>query len=329
MRELPSFDDIMAQRRAAYQQPIVRGKANNPFSVPAGTPITLGEDGNPVATLPNGEPIETLTGFNPEGLNNRYDTIGTEPLQPMDFRTTPPPGQPTFEQSFGTPASPYTDLFAPPTPVVPTPAPIADLFSTTAAGTPTTAVSARPATVPGGYRNIGAVSSGEVPAAIANVVGGIPPSGAAHHIPTSKGGGTVYHRNSSPGFLKTDGFKNEVTNNPGNIWAAGNKLLYGATGRLVSDYNGEDQADSNLLVYPSAKAGFAAMNVQMSRPLYHGPIKTAFAKWQKKGFKHKLAGLKKAGIDINKSYNQLSASDQKAMRKVWAKAEGWRKKEFY
>ena len=326
MRELPSFDEVMAQRRAAYQQPTVRGKANNPFSVPAGTPITLGEDGNPVATLPNGEPIETLTGFNPEGLNNRYDTIGTEPLQPMDFRTTPLPGQPTFEQSFGTPASPYTNLFDPTTPVVPTPAPIADLFSTTAAGTPTTAVSARPATVPGGYRNLGAVSSGEVPAAIANVVGG---GGKGKSIPTTKGSGTIYYRNKTPGYMIKDGHKNEVANNPGNVWAAGNKLLYGASGRLVSKYNGQDHADSNLLVYPSVKAGFAAMDVQMSRPLYHGPIKTAFAKWQKVGFNHKLAGLKKAGIDINKSYNELSASDQKAMRKVWAQKEGWRKKEFY
>ena len=146
--------------------------------------------------------------------------------------------------------------------------------------------------------------------------------------PNVKGSGIIYDRNKTPGYMIKDGHKNEVANNPGNI-ASQKSLYYGATGRLVSNYNGEDHADSSLLVYPSAKAGFAAMDQQMRRPMYQGPIKKVFAKWQKKGFAGKLSALRKEGIDTNQSYDKLSAAHQKAMRKVWAQKEGWRRKEYF
>jgi hypothetical protein len=154
-------------------------------------------------------------------------------------------------------------------------------------------------------------------------------SSSLGEIVPSNGKGTVYYRDKTPGFFQKDGHKNEVTNNPGNITGGHGKLLFGATGRLLSKYNGQDASDSNILVYPDAKAGFRAMDQQMRAKRYNGPIKTAFAQWQKHGFEGKLAKLRKAGVNPNKSYKQLTPEEQAKMRKVWAIAEGWRKKEFY
>ena len=151
-------------------------------------------------------------------------------------------------------------------------------------------------------------------------------SGLGPIVPYS-GPGKIYYRDRTPGYMQKDGFKNEVANNPGNI-ASKDKLYFGATGFLKSKFNGQDHADSSLLVYPSAKAGFAALDKQMSAKSYNGPINKSFAKWQKKGFAGKLAALQKDGIDVTKSYKQLTANEKYLMRKVWANHEGWRGKTY-
>ena len=128
-------------------------------------------------------------------------------------------------------------------------------------------------------------------------------------------------------LTKRKGTKAYRNYNPGNITGMSGKLLYGAIGFAKS--NTGDAGDRMQLVFPSEEAGFKAMH-QLALDRYSGgAIKTEFAKWQtdKKAFLSKLSALKRAGIDINKRYSDLSPKEQRKFRKIWAMFEGYKGKD--
>jgi len=124
------------------------------------------------------------------------------------------------------------------------------------------------------------------------------------------------------------GTKATRNNNPGNITGMAGKLLYGAVGFAYSGTG--DKGDQSQLIFKTPEEGFKAMD-KLARTKYsNGPIRTEFRKWQTdmKSFNNKLQSLKRAGVDINKSYASLDSDKQKAFRKIWSQHEGYRG-EFY
>jgi hypothetical protein len=135
--------------------------------------------------------------------------------------------------------------------------------------------------------------------------------------------GKVYYGTKNP-FTNKVGNKATRNNNPGNITGMGGKLLYGAIGFNRS--NTGDRGDRMQLVFKTPQDGFKAMHQLALNKYSNAPIRTAFDKWQtdKKSFKHKLSALKRAGIDINKKYSQLSPEEQFTFRRIWSRYEGYR-----
>ena len=140
-----------------------------------------------------------------------------------------------------------------------------------------------------------------------------------------------FWRNRTRGFMKGDGDKNWVAKNPGNI--SGNKALYGSIGFLKSN----SMSDPSQLVYKDERAGFRALDKQMSSNLYNkGPISKEFRQWSryktpedKLAWENKIKKLRRAGVDVNTTYRKLSNKQKKAMRRVWADAEGRWLGEYY
>jgi len=186
-----NFDEALALRRQAYAQVSRRGKRNQPFPTKATPSIPLGADGLPVTILANGEPVETLTNFSPEQLKgSNYGKI----ILPSVSPTTPtghaadPTSTEAIDNLFATPSSPYNKVSVAPR------VRASNLFDTNVAGQ-----SVRPATVPGGYRNIGAVVETKPAPVAIDTDGKIIPSyykGKGHVNPNIK--------LNNPGALKYD-----------------------------------------------------------------------------------------------------------------------------
>ena len=325
--ELPNitdFDNYLLSRRYAEGSPTRRGAhVQKQQDVVKALP-QLGFDGLPI----HKEGMDGL-GLTQEELMSASPYTNINQLEVPTLETPVAPVVAT--NSFESPASPYMNVdlnnMGLTNPVY-TPPPV-NPFATAPAVAPQYPQTAN------GYRNIGAVSNKGVSPALSNIVSG----GKGHSIPTTKGSGTIVYRNKTPGYMFADGAKNWVAKNPGNI-ASKQKLLYGANGRMVAPYNGQDHADSSLLTYPNERAGFAAMHTLMSSKKYNtafkengknynGTLGSNFQRWQKGSMAGKLKGLKAAGVDSNKRYVDLTPAQQKAVRKVWTDAEGKWQGKYY
>ena len=113
-------------------------------------------------------------------------------------------------------------------------------------------------------------------------------------------------------------------NNPGNITCSSGKrrLAYSILRRNVSD-----KGDAKSCIYASKELGMQDYKNLLSSYRYNNaPIKIAFRKYQSStsSFKSKLRALRKAGINVNRTYNSLSNKQKETFAEVYAKYEGWK-----
>jgi hypothetical protein len=107
------------------------------------------------------------------------------------------------------------------------------------------------------------------------------------------------------------------TNNPGNIMYGPLAISLGAVGSSPST-NGPPVA-----VFPTAAAGFAAMDAQLSRDKYSsGPIGQTLGQWAEDPT-HASKVIGTAGIDPNKKYTDLNQGEKTKLMESIAKQEGY------
>ena len=106
-------------------------------------------------------------------------------------------------------------------------------------------------------------------------------------------------------------------NNPGNMMYGPLAISLGAVGSSPST-NGPPVA-----VFPTAAAGFAAMDAQLSRDKYSsGPIGQTLGQWAEDPT-HASKVIGTAGIDPNKKYTDLNQSEKTKLMESIAKQEGY------
>lgn len=107
------------------------------------------------------------------------------------------------------------------------------------------------------------------------------------------------------------------TNNPGNMMYGPLAISLGAVGFSPST-NGPPVA-----VFPTAAAGFAAMDAQLSRDKYSsGPIGQTLEQWAEDPT-HASKVIGTAGIDPNKKYTDLNQDEKTKLMQSIAKQEGY------
>jgi hypothetical protein len=107
------------------------------------------------------------------------------------------------------------------------------------------------------------------------------------------------------------------TNNPGNMMYGPLAISLGAVGSSPST-NGPSVA-----VFPTATAGFAAMDAQLSRDKYSsGPIGQTLGQWAEDPT-HTSKVIGAAGIDPNKKYTDLNQGEKTKLMQSIAKQEGY------
>jgi hypothetical protein len=107
------------------------------------------------------------------------------------------------------------------------------------------------------------------------------------------------------------------TNNPGNMMYGPLAISLGAVGSSPST-NGPPVA-----VFPTAAAGFAAMDAQLSRDKYSsGPIGQTLGQWAEDPT-HASKVIGTAGIDPNKKYTDLNQGEKTKLMESIAKQEGY------
>ena len=107
------------------------------------------------------------------------------------------------------------------------------------------------------------------------------------------------------------------TNNPGNMMYGPLAISLGAVGSSPST-NGPPVA-----VFPTAAAGFAAMDAQLSRDKYSsGPIGQTLGQWAEDPT-HASKVIGTAGIDPNKKYTDLNQGEKTKLMQSIAKQEGY------
>lgn len=106
-------------------------------------------------------------------------------------------------------------------------------------------------------------------------------------------------------------------NNPGNMMYGPLAISLGAVGSSPST-NGPPVA-----VFPTAAAGWAAMDAQLSRPKYSGgPIGQTLSQWaDSPAYASKVTSA--AGIDPSKKYTDLDQSEKTKLMQSMAKQEGY------
>lgn len=126
---------------------------------------------------------------------------------------------------------------------------------------------------------------------------------------------TTIKDRSGKSQTRLGGSRNWRNNNPGNIEYGEFAIAHGAIG-----------SDGRFAIFPDMETGYAAADALLSSKNYRGKsITSAINRWAPKSennVKAYLASFKRAGIDVSKSYESLSADEKRKFLETMYRHEG-------